>query len=209
MVKIFLDTEFTGLHQKTTLISLALVAESGEEFYAEFTDYDSSQLTDWLKENVIAKLWITNNLPFEKSETGIYLKGDRIEIKEALQKWFKQFVEGVEIWADVLAYDWVLFCELFGAARNIPENIFYAPFDLATFFREKKFIAPEKDEKIVREQYNHYGIDTNAMDIGKYYIDVKRFLFAGIDVQSQHNALADTRAEMECYNKIIVNKSDE
>jgi len=33
MTKVFLDTEFTGLHQGTSLISLALVAESGEEFY--------------------------------------------------------------------------------------------------------------------------------------------------------------------------------
>ena len=30
--KIFLDTEFTGLHQKTTLISLGLVSECGETF---------------------------------------------------------------------------------------------------------------------------------------------------------------------------------
>lgn len=44
MVKIFLDTEFTGLHQNAALISLAMVAETGEEFYAEFNDYDESQI---------------------------------------------------------------------------------------------------------------------------------------------------------------------
>ncbi len=34
MFKIFLDTEFTGLTQNGSLISIAFVAETGEEFYA-------------------------------------------------------------------------------------------------------------------------------------------------------------------------------
>jgi hypothetical protein len=54
-MKIFFDTEFTGLHKNTTLISIGLVAETGESFYAEFTDYDKSQVNDWIKENVISK----------------------------------------------------------------------------------------------------------------------------------------------------------
>jgi hypothetical protein len=180
MTKIFLDTEFTGLHQHTTLISLALVAESGEEFYAECTDYDSLQLNDWLKENVLSKLWLTNNAEFGKSENGTYLKGDKVIIKEALQKWFSQF-ETVEIWADVLAYDWVLFCELFGGAFNIPSNIFYAPFDLATLFRDRNHIKPE------------LGFDG----------DVRRFGFVNADESLQHNALEDARVEKLCFEKLM------
>lgn len=179
MKKIFLDTEFTGLHQKTTLIVLAMVAESGEEFYAEFTDYDRSQLNDWLKDNVLPKLWITNNMEFDRREDGVYLKGDSRTIKESLQKWLGQF-QGIEIWADVLAYDWVLFCELFGGAFNIPENIFYAPFDLATVFRIKGIIEP----------------------VSKYEKDILRFEFAGADKGKQHNALEDARVEMTCWKKL-------
>lgn len=52
-MKVFFDTEFTGLHQGTTLISIGLVAESGEEFYAEFNDYDASQINDWIDINVL------------------------------------------------------------------------------------------------------------------------------------------------------------
>ena len=37
-MKIFLDCEFTQLNQYSKLISLALVSESGEEFYVELTD---------------------------------------------------------------------------------------------------------------------------------------------------------------------------
>ena len=36
--KIFFDTEFTGLHQNTTLISIGLVSECGKSFYAELVD---------------------------------------------------------------------------------------------------------------------------------------------------------------------------
>jgi len=37
-MKLFLDCEFTQLNQSTKLISLALVSESGDEFYVELTD---------------------------------------------------------------------------------------------------------------------------------------------------------------------------
>lgn len=40
MKKLFLDTEFTGLRQHTSLISIALEAKNGAEFYGESNDYD-------------------------------------------------------------------------------------------------------------------------------------------------------------------------
>ena len=66
MTKIFFDTEFTGLHQNTTLISIGLISECGKTFYSEFTDYDKSQLDDWLQENVI------NNLIIQDTESGTH-----------------------------------------------------------------------------------------------------------------------------------------
>jgi hypothetical protein len=184
MTKIFLDTEFTGLHQHTTLISLALVAETGEEFYAEFTDYDRTQLSDWLNENVLPKLWLTHNLDFEKVASGTYSTGNSSAIKEAMQIWLAQF-KGIEIWADVLAYDWVLFCELFGGALNIPGNIFYAPFDLATALMIKGYIKPA----------------------GQFAGDISRYEFAGVDSGKQHNALEDARVESRCW-EVMNNKEN-
>jgi hypothetical protein len=45
----FFDTEFTGLLQSMTLISISLADEGGCEFYAELTDYDRGQVTRWIK----------------------------------------------------------------------------------------------------------------------------------------------------------------
>jgi len=50
---IFLDTEFTGLHQSGQLISLALVSMDGRWFYAEFTDYDAESLSDWYWQPIV------------------------------------------------------------------------------------------------------------------------------------------------------------
>ena len=60
-MKIFFDTEFTGLHKDTTLISIGLISEDRRCFYAELTDYKRT-LPDvdnwnWIEENVIANLY--------------------------------------------------------------------------------------------------------------------------------------------------------
>lgn len=44
MSKIFFDCEFTGLHKNTSLISIGLVADNGQKFYAEITDFDRNQI---------------------------------------------------------------------------------------------------------------------------------------------------------------------
>ncbi len=179
---VFLDTEFTGLHQKTTLISLALVAESGEEFYAEFSDYDKSVSNEFLDKFVFSKLntIVKPSEDFDGNEKLIFVKGNTEEILPLLSTWLNQF-DLIEIWADVLAYDWVLFCELFGGAFNIPENIFYAPFDLATLFRMKGFINPSD----------------------KHNDDISRFEYAGASLDNQHHALADARVELICWQKLM------
>jgi hypothetical protein len=126
--KIFFDTEFTGLHQNTTLISIGLVSECGKTFYAEFTDYDKSQVDEWLQNNVINNLNIPDDDTTQLVNT---FKGDKEFIKEKLEVWLSQF-EQIEMWSDCLSYDWVLFNQIWGHAFNIPKNIYYIPFDLST-----------------------------------------------------------------------------
>lgn len=56
MTNLFLDSEFTGLTADASLISLALVASDGRYFYAEFKDYDHSQLSEWHQQHVMPHL---------------------------------------------------------------------------------------------------------------------------------------------------------
>jgi len=135
-MRVFFDTEFTGLHQKTTLISIGMVDENGRDFYAELIDFDIGQCDDWITENVLDKLTATNQVTTSK-------------LKKQLQEWFAFYgEEKVYMWSDCLAYDWVLFNNIFGNAFAIPKNIYYIPFDLCTLL-ELKGIDPD----INREKY--------------------------------------------------------
>jgi len=177
MTKIFFDCEFTGLHQNTTLISIGLISETNKTFYAEFTDYDESQVNDWIKENVISKLG-----KVEETQRYCYDNcrriGNKDYVQDHLREWLSQF-DQIEIWSDCLAYDWVLFNELWGGAFSIPKNIYYIPFDICTLFKIKGI-----DPDISREEFAHGEFDSTET--------------------SKHNALWDARIIKMCYEKLSV-----
>lgn len=175
-MRVFFDTEFTGLHKNTTLISIGLISDEGKTFYAELTDYDESQIDSWLKENVIANLSKTEAELFHMA--GITVRGDKATVAAALQEWLEQY-ESVEMWSDCLSYDWVLFNDLFGHAFNIPKNIYYIPFDLCTLLKiynidpdvnREEFAGMDgakhnalHDAKVIRACFNRiYGITDSA-----------------------------------------------
>ena len=171
--QIFLDSEFTGLHQGTTLISTGLVTNDNL-FYAEFTDYDKSQVDEWLQENVIDKLIIPDEVGKQQIN---HFKGDTPYIKERLETWLSQWDE-IEIWSDCLSYDWVLFNQLFGHAFNIPENVYYIPFDICTLMKIKGV-----DPDINREEF----------------VSDQKVIWC----KEKHNALYDAHIIKLCYEKLM------
>ncbi|MGH0678673.1 3'-5' exoribonuclease domain-containing protein [Bacillus luti] len=194
-MKVFFDTEFTGLHQNTTLISIGLVAENGKTFYAECSDYDRAQVDEWLQENVIAHLVIENN-DYKGLSKEINTKSiedcDHValigykskEIADYLQRWLSQF-DKVEIWSDCLAYDWMLFNQLFGHAFNIPNNVYYIPFDICTLFKVNGI-----DPDVKREEFADSYVSTEGKSINPNFVQ-------------KHNALWDAYVIKACYHKLI------
>lgn len=174
-MKIFFDTEFTGLHKNTTLVSIGLVSDNGNTFYAECNDFDAKQIDEWITENVIANLRFANGYSWcpALEDEHFEMKGTRDEVGNALREWLSQFYRnGCELWSDCLAYDWVLFCDLFGGAMNIPKEVYYIPFDIATLMKSK-----DVDPDTNREEY------------------------AGIEGK-KHNALHDAKVIKACYEKL-------
>lgn len=180
--KLFFDTEFTGLHQHTTLISIGIVSKCGHTFYAELTDYDKSQIDEWLQTNVIDNLLFNDQ---EERREGIVsamgysieLKCNKMQLQGELGQWLQQFGSGVEMWSDCLAYDWVLFNQIFGHAFNIPKSVYYIPFDICTLF-----LICGIDPDVDREQYA-YGTKGE---------------------QKKHNALVDARMIKECFERLSI-----
>lgn len=108
-MKVFFDTEFTGLHKDTTLISIGMVDENGRSLYIELNDYDKSQVDDWIRKNVISHL--ENNEAMTKKEAS-----------EAVKNWLAKY-DSVQLISDCSHYDMVLFVDLFGDAMSIPDNV--------------------------------------------------------------------------------------
>lgn len=193
-MKLFFDTEFTGLHQNTTLISIGIVALDGRYFYAEFNDYDKDQVNDWIQENVIENLMFNGKetqcveeslVPYNKvydndyASLRIRMKNDTDNIVNKLKRWLHQFDDEIQMWSDCLSYDWVLFNQLFGGAQNIPSNINYIPMDICTSFYDK-------------------GIDP----------DISREEFIDNTVKGEkHNSLYDAMVIRECYLKLYHNEA--
>jgi 3' exoribonuclease, RNase T-like len=185
MMEIFFDSEFTGLHQGTSLISLGAVSSHGHKFYAEFDDYNRKQVDDWVRDNVITKLSLAEPF-FDKNSpqrglgvTGtlnnLRVYGSTDLIAHQFHLWMDQFKEPVEAWSDCLSYDWVLLNEMYGGALSKPDILYYIPFDICTLF------------KIC-------GVDP----------DISREEYAGLTNSSEkHNALWDAIVIKACYEKLI------
>ena len=105
-------------------------------------------------------------------------------VKNRLESWLAQFAqEGqtVEMWSDCLAYDWVLFVNIFGTAFDLPKHIYYIPFDLATALKQKGI-----DPDINREEYAYGKENDSAIRLG-----------------DKHNALWDAIVIKDCCSKLL------
>lgn len=105
----FIDTEFLEDGSTIDLISIAVVASDGREFYYTSSEFD--------RDRVYADAWLTTNvtphLPHESEWR------TRKEIKEALLYFVDQ---KPTFWAWYADYDWVALCQLFGRMIDLPEH---------------------------------------------------------------------------------------
>lgn len=197
-MNLFFDFEFTGLHTGTTPISLGIVAENFGFFYAEFTDYDETQIEREKDGGEFIKTNVLDNLILEKQnlkENDFYeyykgndlfamkVRGNKSFIAEKLKKWLFSFNTQLEMWGDCLHYDWVLFLDLFGSAFDLPECVYYIPFDICTLFKVKNIDPDINREEFVKEYIKTYK--------------------EADDFSNKHNSLHDADIIMYCYNKLI------
>ena len=180
-MKIFFDTEFTGLHKNTTLVSLGCVAEDGRTFYAEFTDYDKSQCDGWIKKNVLEFLCL-NGLGGNEDLKGTKVRGSAEMVKNYLKEWLSGF-DSVQFVSDVSHYDFVLLIDLFGTAFDLPENVCAACHD------------------INQDIAQHYGIsERGAFDKSREEIVAE---LCSLPIEGvKHNALYDAEVIKAIYQEI-------
>lgn len=184
MSKIFVDFEFTRIHQFTTPVSIGIISEDGNhEFYAEFTDFDKNQVDAWLEQNVFNLLTLTDKpTQFFESEGALtQIKGPVpfvVNTEGGLNDWLTALHYPRITFASFgLAYDFILFRELFKTTKiELPSNLNGFGFDVATLLQMQGF-NPNREG--VKEQFVNMGSD------------------------AKHNALYDAHVARNIYLKIM------
>jgi hypothetical protein len=113
-MKYFLDTEFieAGPPYPLILLSIGIVSEDGRAFYAVNSEADGTKANDWVKTNV---------LPHLSRPDGKHTYVAPIEtIREEILKFCHDAVP--EFWGYYADYDWVVFCQIFGAMVDLPKG---------------------------------------------------------------------------------------
>lgn len=118
-INVFFDTEFTNLnpHAVPKLISVALVADSGAEFYAELTDtYQLGDCSDFVIQNVLPLL--------NRSRGDDSASMQEAQCASRMQAFIESLGEGeVILRSDAPGYDWPLVAEMFQFYGRWPKNL--------------------------------------------------------------------------------------
>jgi hypothetical protein len=135
-LKIFLDCEFTQLNKDSKLISLALVSESGDEFYVELTDtYSVKDCSDFVIQNVLPQL---DRLRYGQS---------LVKARASLRSFLSGSAEELEVCSDAPHWDWDFFCDLASAEHQPwPVQVVSQPTNLISLFNQLSAEALEQVE---------------------------------------------------------------
>jgi len=202
-MKVFIDTEFTELTQDAKLISIGMVSSNGALFYAELNDVDYSKTDQWIQDNVVKNLkfndYSIHSITYVDTNYSTFMKGSSEDVVKEMEIWFKRLISDnylaestkIQIWSDCLAYDWVLFCNLYGGALNLPSFIYYIPFDICTMLE-----LSANDPDISREGLILKSVVDGVVTYLSGYADFD---------DNKHNALYDACIIKECHDKLFWN----
>lgn len=143
-MKWFLDTEFNENGRTIDLISIGLVSETGESYYAVSSEFDRNACNDWVKANVLPLLPPFDMLGNARGES---IWKPRAEIADEIRALVLRDDDRPEFWAYFADYDWVALCQLYGPMVALPKGFPFYCRDLKQLMDErgvKKSMLPEQ-----------------------------------------------------------------
>lgn len=117
-MKLFFDTEFTGLDQEhPKLISLAVVLDNTHFYYAELTDcYTENDCSEWVIQNVLPLL--LNKKVYQRSLQ---------QVRNELKQWIENLNKPCDIYSDCPMADvpflWLLWPKRTDWPSNLNQNV--------------------------------------------------------------------------------------
>lgn len=118
-MRFFLDSEFMEDGHTIEPLSIGIVSELFHKLYVVITDADLDRANDFVRAEVLPHLRAT---PPAGTETVFCTKAGA---KHWIMDWLQRVLpdgDTPEFWADYGAYDWVLFCQLWGNMTDLPEG---------------------------------------------------------------------------------------
>jgi hypothetical protein len=127
VTKVFLDAEFLDDGRLIEPVSLAMVSETGAEYYAVFTDggVDRAVRDEWLRANVVPHLPVVLTPPGWAWDTA-HPDYQRVRPRARIAAEVRAFIAGQpdpEIWAYYSPYDAVVLCQLYGPMSELPPEV--------------------------------------------------------------------------------------
>jgi len=139
---IFFDTEFTQLSHEAKLISIGLISEKGQKFYAELSDtWRQEDCSDFVRREVLPHL------------EGGACQMTLAELCLQLGNWLESFEVPISLVTDAPTWDWPWVSYIFYEKQLLPANLELTP---ELFNPDKSAIASETQEWHFR---SHHALD--------------------------------------------------
>lgn len=214
MANIYFDTEFTGLRHKTELVSIGVVTDSGDKFYAEISgvNWDDPSIDEdtkkFLSEHVRPYLKLKREKPTVKKDGNNWTVCDvKPLVGYQFLLWLDEVLpsgENIIPVSDVMYYDMVLLQDMIKDAltygqhietvENVAKRISPAGIDINRDIAINGVMSGEKNELDPLWAFNY-----SREDILKDYGDPDGLL----DRQEKHNALYDAEIIRAIYLKLV------
>lgn len=173
----FMDAEFLEDGSTIDLISIAVVADDGREYYAISNEFNTRRVaeSDWLMQNVMSSIphdsmqdWLGQYPPIISLHRNDNVKS-RAQIAQDIEEFF---VGDAELWADYGAYDHVALAQLWGPMVNLPANVPMYTNDIRTLVRLVERVYPHLNGELPRQGSGMH----NALDDARYNRSLYRYL---------------------------------
>lgn len=177
-MKYFFDTEFIeGFSQPLLfgkrrhfidLISIGIKCEDGREYYAVSNEFNTMDANEWVHDNVLPFLYDGDG---EKRDPKVWKSNATIakEIRQfvlsPLSKKYDKIPDTLpkedetQFYAYFSAYDWVLFCSLFGSMSELPEHFPQYCNDLKQMMKDKGLSKAWKDRVCPEPMMAHHALE--------------------------------------------------
>lgn len=97
------------------LISIYLITDDGDTFYAEFNDYDIERCSKFVKRGILNNLTFPNDVETVHIINDYKLKSDKLQIQRILKIWLEKYKDSdITFEGDKTGFGWYHFLQLIG-----------------------------------------------------------------------------------------------